>query len=933
MPSRFPSVRQPARPGMGMPRPSFLDDSSLVALRYEKTKPAEPPIPLPPARAPRRACSVASTTKSARTGQSASSNLSSPAPSPGLVVVAPPSGYFVPAPGLIPPAEQHPALRTSVSAASARALDDRKRDSGHAPTAASSATIHEEDEEDEVHGRAQGKQRSSGAVQPAAHGATEQSGRGLRFAGHAAALPPPGSCCSSCSPSSSPPPSPKPSLRRLLSKHGSLHLTRSRSRSSQSAKAAETLAPMQPQTQTQTPKSLLRGPAPPLSANGSLPTVAMADSLSPAFCPDQAAGFSPLSIAIPTDNLIDDDFMAGFSFSKRGSIMFGGQRAMPSDADGASDALPSSLLSMAPLSQAPTRTAHSSSASSLPKDAASTSHGTHPAPLPDFRLLPADVEKDSLKVRSLYAAADSVSWEEGMRHSFCERLEPTPEVPVQETDNDARAAPLSSAIAISRCASAFSHRPDSLGRDTTQLAGGLEDWQDINGADVDRYGFINAPRPTSRISTPTELKSSQFSPRRRNLLHKRDPMGFSSQLGGGRMPSRKVSARSLNTQNSEMSVASGRSGRSVLRQASNLLPHNRNRRWMDEAGDMLTVSPSLQDIVEEAQVEKISEAIKRKEWERSEKWRKMAKVVNRGDEDQGQGMEFEFDVRNPKLVERTWKGIPDRWRAAAWWSFLASAAKEHPSSASVEHLVAAFYDLLEKSSPDDVQIDLDVPRTINRHIMFRRRYRGGQRLLFRVLHCLSIYFPDTGYVQGMASLAATLLCYFDEEKCFVMLVRMWELRGLSRLYRPGFEGLMAALDEFKTHWLHEQVANRLSELCVDTTAYGTRWYLTLFNLSIPFAAQLRVWDVFLLLGSGDDKQEQDMAEAQAAHEPAISPTGLDVLHATAAALMQALREVLLDADFENAMKALTSWISIKDEELLMKVTKAEWKTHHGKRKA
>jgi hypothetical protein len=63
-----------------------------------------------------------------------------------------------------------------------------------------------------------------------------------------------------------------------------------------------------------------------------------------------------------------------------------------------------------------------------------------------------------------------------------------------------------------------------------------------------------------------------------------------------------------------------------------------------------------------------------------------------------------------------------------------------------------------------------------------------------------------------------------------------------------------------------------------------------------------------------------------------SPAGLDVLHATSAALMQALRGVLLDADFENAMKALTSWIPVKDEELLMKVTRAEYKQRHGKKR-
>ncbi|KAG7150161.1 TBC domain-containing protein like [Verticillium longisporum] len=218
--------------------------------------------------------------------------------------------------------------------------------------------------------------------------------------------------------------------------------------------------------------------------------------------------------------------------------------------------------------------------------------------------------------------------------------------------------------------------------------------------------------------------------------------------------------------------------------------------------------------------------------------------------------------------------------------------------------------------------------------MFRRRYRGGQRLLFRVLHALSLYFPDVGYVQGMASLAATLLCYFDEEKCFVMLVRMWQLRGLEALYQPGFEGLMGALREFETQWLGgKDVARKLTDLCIDPTAYGTRWYLTLFNLSIPFQAQLRVWDVFLLLGEAAPEQRPMTAKSAGPPSAALPVMGIDIVHATSAALISALGEVLLDSDFENAMKALTSWIPIKDEDLLMKVTKAEWRAQQGKKRA
>lgn len=375
---------------------------------------------------------------------------------------------------------------------------------------------------------------------------------------------------------------------------------------------------------------------------------------------------------------------------------------------------------------------------------------------------------------------------------------------------------------------------------------------------------------------------------------------------------------------------SRQSTRSNLRAAANRLPGNGNRKLRDEAGDMLTLPPGLADIAEDEEGGKVAASQKKREWARRVKWEKMAKVVKLGEE--GQGMEFEFDTRNPKLIERTWKGIPDMWRAAAWFSFLRTSAAKHKGSATEADLTAAFNELQDKSSADDVQIDIDVPRTINSHIMFRKRYRGGQRLLFRVLHALSLYFPETGYVQGMASLAATLLCYFDEEKTFIMLARMWTLRGLDKLYAPGFQGLMSALDEFRKVWLNNNdVAKKLDEFNIDATAYGTRWYLTLFNYSIPFPAQLRVWDVFMLLGDADNATSMALSNGNGedSEDGGVSfGGGLDVLHATAAALIDGTREILLDSDFENAMKVLTSWIPVKDEELLMKVTRAEWKLHH-----
>ncbi|KAL7901477.1 putative TBC domain protein [Trichoderma sp. TUCIM 5745] len=920
-------------------------DPNIIGVRYEKTVQAEPPIPLPPRNPSRSTIRTLSIRSSASSpSPSVYENLS--LYSPSLVVVAPPT-------------EEHPALRTKVRQAKLN-HESWKRDSGHAPTPTSATTIFEEDCEEEEEQRKEEQQAekadntSSGAnrspprstnidvpvdsdavpvpppsVPQSLHGTVVgpvpggwQSSRGETvFIRPAASAPSPslktlhtaGVAQQPSTPSPLPSPvSPKRQsfLQRLsvcssAPAKGKLGLAVGEGSPTANANAP----PMQP---------LMRGsqpsPAPAHKQPQRLPpgnaetsslalrarvrahaTASLPNAASPAHEDDR---FAPLGVSIPTESLLEDDFMATLSFSNRGSIMFGGRRAGPLGLDGASDAARGDAFPSAP--STPTHARSGSASASINRlesyAGANASNPALHAPLPsppDIRVLTSEIEKESQKVRSLYGVGDAINWEDGARHSYCEPLEPTPELPAEEDGNDSR---------------------------DTELAGGLEDWEDIDGASVDRYGFISAPRPRSRLGTPTEMKSAQFSPRRR--LQKRELTGL-SPLG----PSRKMSARSLNTQNSEMSTASKRSSRSVIRQASNLLPHHRDRRWLDEAGDMLTLPPSLQDAAEEAQIERISETLKRKEWERSEKWRKMAKVVRKGG--QGEGMEFEFDKKNPKLIERTWKGIPDRWRAAAWWSFLSSSAMDHESYASEEDIVSSFHHLLEQSSPDDVQIDLDVPRTISRHIMFRKRYRGGQRLLFRVLHCLSLYFPETGYVQGMASLAATLLCYFDEEKCFVMLVRMWQLRGLDRLYRPGFEGLMKALHEFDETWLNKDVAKRLTELSVDITAYGTRWYLTLFNLSIPFPAQLRVWDVFLLLG---DSAAEPAISISSSDSETTPPTGLDILHATSAALVQALREVLLDSDFENAMKALTSWIPIKDEDLLMKVAKAEWKSHQGKKK-
>ncbi|KAK4190002.1 hypothetical protein QBC35DRAFT_118235 [Podospora australis] len=1045
-PQKFASVRQKTRPTRLAP---FRDDTGLVALRYEQTKQAEPPIPLPPPRNPRRANRPASTI--------ASSTSSSPTAAP--ITVSPPP--------IPPPQEEHPIFRNQLSPSPRSQADEWKRDSGLAPTC-SSVTLRDEYSEDPNFQKLLEDIVDTPSIYPTDEQKPLNQGAAktpvpLRLS---IAIPPRSTdfdrvvvspTHSRTAHSLPATPTRQISLTERLGKTFGLRSSGSKKLRKKMLGDDKSAAASQDAPLGATPASSVRGSlrsspkSSPTAATGSpVPNVSpSADrgarsnpagiSVSSPTTPEKdqqllTTDFMPLDTPIPDDSLWDD--LGDLSFSKRGSIMFGGKRdpfkmmlkSKTTDTSSTTTTTTTTTNTMNPGNAAAIATASapeeqtsattepasasaphsrevataaatttnniittSPTTSSRPEESSPESarasstlqHGATKS-VPSIRVLPVDVERESQKVRSLYESGEGGSsnssylhWEDGGHVSFAsssstaeqrERLEPTVEVPSEEEENvtvsssplgplnagNDRTSQRTTASITPRSANSLSPLRDSGGSARRadflkpRAGGGIEDWEDVRFSDVDRYGFISArpSRPETRSGTPeSAARSAQLQARRRNVLTKRPTTAYSSSGGYIRPPSRKVSTRSLNTFTSEFSTLSRRSTRSSIRSATNRLPHNRDRRWMDEAAEMLALQAGLTGITDEEKAGKHTEAQKRKELERAEKWRRMATVVKPKGKDKekekdkevlGQGMDYEFDMKNAKLIERTWKGIPDSWRAAAWWSFLATSAKSWNSTETEEHLISEFQRLQGEASPDDVQIDLDVPRTINGHIMFRRRYRGGQRLLFRVLHAISLYFPELGYVQGMAPLAATLLCYFDEERCFVMLVRMWRYRGLEHLYKPGFAELMAVLKDFEKRWLAgKDVAGKLEELCIDATAYGTRWYLTLFNLSIPFQAQLRVWDVFMLLGEcpppGEETPDKKLGggkDGATTTEPPPPPKGLDVLHATSAALINALRDVLMDSDFENAMKALTAWIPIKDEDLLMKVTRAEWRMHH-----
>ncbi|KAJ7150375.1 rab-GTPase-TBC domain-containing protein [Mycena filopes] len=282
-----------------------------------------------------------------------------------------------------------------------------------------------------------------------------------------------------------------------------------------------------------------------------------------------------------------------------------------------------------------------------------------------------------------------------------------------------------------------------------------------------------------------------------------------------------------------------------------------------------------------------------KEASRIAKWTRMMEPQTRDQGTNTQTWRVKASKQG-KLRLRTYKGIPDRWRPAAWDMFMNSLSGTSP--ADLARLGEHYRDGLDKPSTYDIQIDLDVPRTISGHIMFRTRYGAGQRSLFHVLHCFSLHCSECGYVQGMGPIAATLLCYFDPEKAYASLVRLHDAYGMHSIFSPGFPGLLEAIyvQERITEQMMPDVYAAFKKHMISTTSYATKWYITLFSNSVPFQTQLRLWDAFLL-------------------------DGADLFVAVAVAIVWAYRDHITSAaaNFETILSLLSSFFVPEGEDALL----------------
>ncbi|KAF9433993.1 hypothetical protein BGZ76_008720 [Entomortierella beljakovae] len=300
-----------------------------------------------------------------------------------------------------------------------------------------------------------------------------------------------------------------------------------------------------------------------------------------------------------------------------------------------------------------------------------------------------------------------------------------------------------------------------------------------------------------------------------------------------------------------------------------------------------SVLSSSQRSVRAISESKIQTKVIEKEQERSLKWARMSKRFT----SDAKETEYKFPTSS-KFTKRVYKGIPDCWRAAAW-SHLISVR----SVGFEPNIRQIYHDMLDISSPEEEQIDLDIPRTMHGHIMFRTRYGHGQCALFNVLKAYSNYNNQVGYCQGMASIVATMLTFFDEEKTFILLAKLFEKYNINNLVVPGFPALFEAfyIQEELTKLYAPKVFEALETMGIATPSYASRWYITLYSAGVvPYRTLLRIWDILLL-------------------------EGFDWLYFMAIALLKYHEAALVQNNFEQTMEMLNAKMDIQDDERLLRI--------------
>ncbi|XP_053909050.1 TBC1 domain family member 10B-like [Cuculus canorus] len=200
--------------------------------------------------------------------------------------------------------------------------------------------------------------------------------------------------------------------------------------------------------------------------------------------------------------------------------------------------------------------------------------------------------------------------------------------------------------------------------------------------------------------------------------------------------------------------------------------------------------------------------------------------------------------RYQKVKLRCRKGIPSSLRARAWQLLSDSKARQEQNP--------GLFQELERQAGERRWLDAiekDLHRQFPFHEMFAARGGHGQQDLYRILKAYTVLRPQEGYCQAQAPVAAVLLMQMPAEQAFWCLVQICD-KYLPGYYSAGLEAVQLDGEVFVA--LLRRAApgahRHLRRLRVEPLLYLTEWFMCIFARTLPWAAVLRVWDMFFCEG-------------------------------------------------------------------------------------
>ena len=158
----------------------------------------------------------------------------------------------------------------------------------------------------------------------------------------------------------------------------------------------------------------------------------------------------------------------------------------------------------------------------------------------------------------------------------------------------------------------------------------------------------------------------------------------------------------------------------------------------------------------------------------------------------------------------------------------------------------AYTTMLDVDSPFEKMIKKDIKRTFPATLT-----EQDQEKLFRMLKVFSVFDGNIGYCQGMSFIAGILIKNLSEEESFAVFIQLMHNFQIGSFYQPGMNGLNTMLYQFDC-LLEDFLPNIHSyfvKLNIESSLYASQWFLTMYSYRFPYNTVVRIFDLFLLLGT------------------------------------------------------------------------------------